>query len=90
MLIFGAPHPLSDRMGHPARVYGMQISGAAAKKIAGYIDEHRNALVSLFSDLVRIPSVFPPGEYAAVSERMKKELEAAGVRGSRARKRALS
>ena len=36
--------------------------------------------MSLFCDLVRIPSVYPPGEYVALSERMKKELEAAGVR----------
>ncbi len=57
----------------------MQMNGPAAKRIVSYIDEHRNALVSLFSDLVRIPSVFPPGEYAAVAGRMKKELEAAGV-----------
>ena len=57
----------------------MQMNGAAAKRIVSYIDEHRDALVSLFCDLVRIPSVFPPGEYAAVAGRMKKELEAAGV-----------
>ncbi len=57
----------------------MQMNCASAKIIVSYIDEHRDSLVSLFCDLVRIPSVFPPGEYAAVAGRMKKELEAAGV-----------
>lgn len=51
----------------------------AAKRIIGYIDEHQDTLVSLFCDLVRLPSIFPPGEYEALSKRMKKELEAAGV-----------
>ena len=58
----------------------MHENGAAAKRIIGYVDEHQDALVSLFCELVRLPSVFPPGEYEALSERMKEELEAAGVR----------
>ena len=67
-------------MGHMT-VYRMQQDGAAAAKgISSYIDEHRDTLVSLFCDLVRLPSVFPPGEYETISERMKTELEAAGVR----------
>jgi succinyl-diaminopimelate desuccinylase len=62
------------------KVYRMQKDGSAATNINSYIDEHRDELVSLFCDLIRLPSVFPPGEYEALSARMKKELEAAGVR----------
>ena len=58
----------------------MQKNGNAAQNVINYVDEHRDALVALFSELVRLPSVFPPGEYEALSQRMKEELEAAGVR----------
>ncbi len=58
----------------------MPGNGATRKRVVEYVDQHKDELVSLFCELVRIPSVFPHGDYAAISQRMKQEFHALGVR----------
>jgi succinyl-diaminopimelate desuccinylase len=49
-----------------------------------YLDHHRADLVTLLQQLVRIPTVNPPGEhYAAITARLTSELAAAGLRARR-------
>ncbi len=49
-----------------------------------YLDRHRADLVALLQQLVRIPTVNPPGEhYAAITARLTAELTAAGLRARR-------
>ena len=49
-----------------------------------YLDRHRDDLVRLLQDLVRLPTVNPPGEnYAAITGRLMRELAAAGLTARR-------
>src|SRR5262245_30478523 len=50
------------------------------RKIVADVDEHQSELVSFLSELIRIPSVFPPGEYEAISSLVAREYEALGLR----------
>jgi succinyl-diaminopimelate desuccinylase len=50
------------------------------EEILAYIDSQRDAIVALLRDLIRTPSVFPPGEYAAIATRMRDECAASGAR----------
>lgn len=51
---------------------------------AAYIDAHANELAALLGDLVRIPTVNPPGEnYDAITTRLESELTAAGLQARR-------
>ena len=58
----------------------MPGNGATRRRVVEYVDQHRDELLSFFRELVRIPSVFPHGEYEAISQRMKQEFSALGVR----------
>jgi succinyl-diaminopimelate desuccinylase len=49
-----------------------------------YIDAHVSDLISLLGDLVRMPTVNPPGEnYAAITQRLVSELSHAGLKARR-------
>ena len=58
----------------------MPGNSATHNRVVKYVDQHKDELVSLFCELVRIPSVFPHGDYSAISQRMKQEFHALGVR----------
>ncbi len=51
--------------------------------IVDYVDSKRDALASLLSDLVAIPTVFPSGEYEEIVARLETEFSVAGVRTTR-------
>ena len=57
----------------------MPGNGATHNRVVEYVDQHREELVSLFRELVRIPSVFPNGDYATISQKMKQGYAAVGV-----------
>ena len=57
----------------------MSGEGATRKRVVEFVDHHRDELLSLFRELVRIPSVFPRGEYATIAQRMRQEFGAVGV-----------
>src|SRR5215469_501461 len=47
---------------------------------SAYIDRHRGQLTSFLRDLVRIPTVNPPGDhYGAITELLTARLEAIGL-----------
>jgi acetylornithine deacetylase/succinyl-diaminopimelate desuccinylase-like protein len=50
------------------------------RKILDHVDEHQSELVNFLSELIRIPSVFPPGEYGEISRLLAREYEALGLR----------
>ena len=51
---------------------------------AAYIDAHERDLTDLLRDLVRVPTVNPPGEnYDVITARLTNELAAAGLRARR-------
>ncbi len=50
------------------------------RKILDHVEEHQSELVSFLSELIRIPSVFPPGEYDAISRLVAREYEALDLR----------
>jgi len=51
---------------------------------ATYIDTHANELAALLGDLVRMPTVNPPGEnYDAITARLTTELKTAGLQARR-------
>jgi len=53
------------------------------RKIAGFIDEHREQQILFLSELVRVPSDNPPGACAAHGERAARLLEALGFKVER-------
>lgn len=57
----------------------MHTESAVRQKVIEHIDGCRDELVGFLSELVQIPSVFPPGDYEAISERMRAELERIGI-----------
>ena len=51
---------------------------------AAYLDAHAGDLTALLRQLVRLPTVNPPGEhYAAITALLTRELQAAGLRAQR-------
>ena len=49
-----------------------------------YLDRHQGDLIRLVQELVRIPTVNPPGEnYAAITDRLVRELAASGLAARR-------
>ena len=54
--------------------------------LATYIDQHASELIGTLQQLVRIPTVNPPGEnYDAITSRLVRELTAAGLKTTRFR-----
>ena len=51
--------------------------GSVAEKVLSRIE--KDVVLSYAQQLIRIPSVNPPGDYAAVSAWVKKELESIGL-----------
>jgi acetylornithine deacetylase/succinyl-diaminopimelate desuccinylase-like protein len=50
------------------------------QEILDHVEKHESELVNFLSELVRIPSVFPPGEYGEISQLLAREYEALGLR----------
>ncbi len=68
--------PDLSRRGSVARVPAMTPSQ--------YLDRHQGDLLRLVQDLVRIPTVNPPGQnYEAITRRLTRELAAAGLQARR-------
>jgi succinyl-diaminopimelate desuccinylase len=55
---------------------------AAAAAAVRHVDAHRDALVEFLAELVRIRSVFPPGDYAEIAPRMQRAFAGLGARVS--------
>ncbi len=50
-----------------------------SQKICDYIDHHADEIVHLLSELVKIQSVFPPGNYGEITQRLKAEYQKMGL-----------
>lgn len=57
----------------------MTLDTSKAREIVAWVDAHAGEIVAFLSELIRIPSVFPPGEYDALARRMEAAYDAAGV-----------
>jgi acetylornithine deacetylase/succinyl-diaminopimelate desuccinylase-like protein len=66
---------VSDRISRPAGIDLRQ-----AKAITSFIEQHRAELAGFLSELIRLRSVFPPGEYDTIARCMRDALRADGIR----------
>jgi succinyl-diaminopimelate desuccinylase len=53
-----------------------------AREVISYVDDHRAELVDFLSELIRIRSVFPPGEYGAIAGRLCSAFLESGARAT--------
>ncbi|MBW2130703.1 MAG: hypothetical protein JRH13_15240, partial [Deltaproteobacteria bacterium] len=53
---------------------------ALRRQVARRIETHANELVRITRDLIRIPSVNPPGDYEEMAEKMAELYEAEGLK----------
>jgi succinyl-diaminopimelate desuccinylase len=66
---------MADRFPQPAA-----IDRRHADAVRSYVDNHRDELAAFLAELIRLRSVFPPGEYEAVAHRMRDAFQQAGAR----------
>ncbi len=56
------------------------IDRRQAEAVVSYIEQRRTELVDFLSELIRLRSVFPPGEYEAIARRMRDGFHESGAR----------
>jgi acetylornithine deacetylase/succinyl-diaminopimelate desuccinylase-like protein len=49
------------------------------RRVTDHVERHSDALVAFLTELVRIPSVYPPGTYDQIAQRMKQAYDELGV-----------
>ena len=60
--------------------WNMTVPEADVRRIIDHVDQHREELVAVLAELVRIRSVYPPGDYAEIAVRMEEAFSRLGAR----------